>query len=317
MLKCVLSDIADTSRNISTKFSLESLSVFYHVQIESTSPSRRDDATVATDKDTDWIERYIVTPHRIGERIFVSGRTFTWDEIDRITIAATSEPADTYITDGLYQLWVRSEDVTERFITGPPGEIPFAENPDRVSFAADRKAVMVIYGHDYEANVALFDWLRRLGLRPKEWNQLVHASGSASPYVGDVLVQAFKDAQAVIAFFTPDERVQARTAAPASAGTWRFQARPNVLIEAGMALITHPSRTVLVALGDQELPSDLAGRLYIRLSPTSTEALNALATRLRDAGCEIDQTGDHWLDPSGFPDRDNLPKSDNLPKGIE
>jgi len=29
---------------------------------------------------------------------------------------------------------------------------------------------------------------------------------------------------------------------------------------AGMALTTHPDRTVLVVLGDPELPSDLAGR---------------------------------------------------------
>jgi predicted nucleotide-binding protein len=279
--------------------------VFYHVRIESTAPSRRGDATTCVDKDADWIEQHIAGPHQVGERIFVSGRTFTWDEIDRITIAETSEPADRYEeTDGSWEPWIRGEDVTERFITGPPGQISSAGNKETVSFAADRKAVMVIYGHDREANIALFDWLRSLGLKPKEWNQLVHATGSASPYIGDILVQAFSDAQAVIAFFTPDERVQARTALPASAGTWRLQARPNVLIEAGMALITHPRRTVLVVLGNQELPSDLAGRHYIRLSPASTEALNAFAGRLRDAGCDIDQTGGQWLDPARFPDRD-------------
>jgi predicted nucleotide-binding protein len=278
--------------------------VFYHVRIESRAPSRRDDATISLDKDADWIEQHIVGPHRVGERIFVSGRTFTWDEIDRITIAATPVSADRYEdTDGYWELWFRAENVTERFITGPPGQVPSAGNRPRPSFAADRKAVMVVYGHDREANTALFDWLRSVGLKPQEWGQLVHATGSASPYIGDVLVHAFEDAQAVIAFFTPDERVQARTASPESAETWRLQARPNVLIEAGMALITHPSRTVLVVLGDQELPSDLAGRHYVRLSPASTEGLNALAGRLRDAGCDIDQTGDHWLDPGRFPDR--------------
>ena len=70
-------------------------------------------------------------------------------------------------------------------------------------------------------------------------------------------------------YFTPDERVIARTRAPREdQNAWRLQARPNVLIEAGIASVTHPERTVLAVLGHQELPSDLAGRHYIRLSHT-------------------------------------------------
>ena len=46
---------------------------------------------------------------------------------------------------------------------------------------------MVIYGHDKPANDALFDWLRAIGLQPREWSQLIQASGSASPFIGDVL----------------------------------------------------------------------------------------------------------------------------------
>jgi predicted nucleotide-binding protein len=168
--------------------------------------------------------------------------------------------------------------------------------------APNRKAVMVIYGHDKEANSALFDWLRSIGLQPREWDQLVHATGNASPYVGDVLDQAFEDAQAVIAFFTPDERVRPR----GHSGPWRLQARPNVLIEAGMALVAHPKRTILAVLGPQELPSDLAGRHYVRLNHTAPEPLHALATRLRDAGCDLDLNGTDWLNPARFPDRDNV-----------
>lgn len=168
--------------------------------------------------------------------------------------------------------------------------------------APNRKAVMVIYGHDKEANSALFDWLRGIGLQPREWDQLIRATGVAAPYVGDILDKAFKDAQAVIAFFTPDERVRPR----GHSGPWRLQARPNVLIEAGMALVTHPKRTILAVLGPQELPSDLAGRYYVRLSHTAREPLQALAARLRDAGCDIEINGTDWLNPTRFPDRDNL-----------
>lgn len=86
-------------------------------------------------------------------------------------------------------------------------------------------------------------------------------------------------------------------------GPWRLQARPNVLIEAGMALVTHRKRTILAVLGPQELPSDLAGRHYIRLSHTAPEPLRALASRLSDAGCDVDLGGTGWLDPGRFPDR--------------
>ena len=75
---------------------------------------------------------------------------------------------------------------------------------------------MVIYGHDKEANDALFAWLRAVGLQPREWSQLSRASGSASPYIGEVLDKALRDVQAVVAFFTPDEYVTA--AAPIMGG---------------------------------------------------------------------------------------------------
>jgi predicted nucleotide-binding protein len=171
---------------------------------------------------------------------------------------------------------------------------------------------MVIYGHDEEANGALFDWLRAIGLQPREWGQLVSDSGAASPYIGQVLERAFELAQAVVAFFTPDEHVIARDA-PGGEKKWRLQARPNVLIEAGMALVTHPDRTVLVLLGDQELPSDLAGRHYIRLSRTSPAPLHDLATRLTRAGCDTDLTGGDWLRADRFPDRDHVPRAHGDP----
>jgi hypothetical protein len=70
--------------------------------------------------------------------------------------------------------------------------------------------------------------------------------------------------------------------------------------------VTHPHRTVLVALGSYELPTDLAGRLCIHLDGTSGP-LNDMANRLRNAGCDIDLTGTRWLDPARFPSRSHIP----------
>jgi predicted nucleotide-binding protein len=188
-----------------------------------------------------------------------------------------------------------------------------ADGDGLAAAATNQKLIMVVYGHDGEANNALFDWLRAIGLQPLEWSQVVGGTGHASPYIGQALDEAFQNAQAVVAFFTPDERVIAIGTSPTDPTAWRLQARPNVLIEAGMALNTHPDRTVLVVLGDQELPSDLAGRHYIRLRRTSAAPLHDLASRLKNAGCDTDTTGSTWLDPSRFPDRDNI---DPMPRAL-
>jgi hypothetical protein len=242
----------------------------YHVRITSKDPQRRSHDALALDKDQHWIEEHIAAPRRQGRDIFVDGQVLTWDSIDEIHITETDEGSEQLLpkisarrrTGALaapipdrWYVARDGRDVTEQFITGPPATALRSEASPATTFAANRKAVMVIYGHDHEANAALFDWLRTIGLQPREWNQLISASGAASPYIGQVLERALEQVQAVVAFFTPDEHVVAVAGSVEDRNTWRLQARPNVLIEAGMALSTHPQRTVLAVLGNQELPS--------------------------------------------------------------
>jgi predicted nucleotide-binding protein len=276
------------------------------------------------DLDEAWIEEHIALLRREGRAILFGGRVIEWKDIASIHIIHTDKTfkqikleqaprSEIFSPDARQLERYGGTDVTNRFITGAPGTAQ-ALTPSRrpgPALATDRKAVMVIYGHDREANAAMFSWLHDIGLQPKEWSQLINLSGSASPYIGDVLDRTFKSVQAVIAFFTPDERVRERGMDRPGSGPWRLQSRPNVLIEAGMALVTHPDRTVLVVLGPQELPSDLAGRHYIRLDGTPG-SLNNMANRLQSAGCEIDQTGTHWLDPARFPNRDHIPANPPL-----
>lgn len=206
------------------------------------------------------------------------------------------------------------DDHSYRAIIRPGVPIPVAEPaliPDERTVMPNpktdyrQKRVMVIYGHDEEANTALFDCLRAMGLQPQEWGQLIQQSQAGSPYIGVVLDEAFKSVQAVVAFFTPDEHVVARASCEAGQYAWRLQARPNVLIEAGMALVTHPRETILLVLGDQELPSDLSGRHFIRLDGTGIP-LKDLGERLKTAGCAVELSGTDWLNPGRFPNRDNV-----------
>jgi hypothetical protein len=210
----------------------------YHVFVTPRKPEdKRAGEALALDKDAAWVEECVVQHWRQGSAIFIDGRTFAPDDIEKILITKTTRSTRSsrwLMTDARKtpegplppgQEIVRGgQDVTDQFITGPPGTSLSTDAAKATTFAANRKAVMVIYGHDIEANNALFGWLRAVGLQPQEWSQLVSSSGSASPYIGDVLVHAFQQAQAVVALFTPDERVRPRGHRE---GPWRLQARPT------------------------------------------------------------------------------------------
>src|SRR5262249_49700187 len=74
----------------------------------------------------------------------------------------------------------------------------------------------------------------------------------------------------------------------------RWQSRPNVLFEAGLALGIAQERTVLVKLGhDVKLFSDVGGIHYVGLD-NGHESRNLLRGRLQAAGCQPDMvTGNH------------------------
>jgi Predicted nucleotide-binding protein containing TIR-like domain len=294
----------------------------FHVRVTHKNRQRRSNDTVVLDKDETWIAEQIVTPRSRGRAMFIGGQVIEWDDVDEIHVTY-SERSSTQILPEIrarrareavvvaipedWYVAYEAADVTERFLSGPQGSEP----QERVPVAAeDTAAVMVVHGQDVDAATALFDWLRAIGLRPREWGQLVTHTGSGSPFIGDVLDQAFREVQAVVALFTPDERVAVREELTGRASHWRLQARPNVLFEAGMAFATHPDRTVLVVLGDQELPSDLAGRHFVRLG--DARALRELARRLENAGCPVDITGDQWLDETRFPDRTGVAAAPRL-----
>lgn len=104
----------------------------------------------------------------------------------------------------------------------------------------------------------MFDWLRCVGLKPREFTHLIHATRTAAPDIWDAVRGAFDSVQAVIALFTPVEYVADRTALQAQAHARRVQAPLNVVLEAGIAL-DHPPRPHTSALDDGELhPDDLA-----------------------------------------------------------
>jgi hypothetical protein len=86
----------------------------------------------------------------------------------------------------------------------------------------------------------MFRFLRSLGLKPLEWDEMRSLTGKPTPYIGEILRAGFNYAQAVVVLLTgddyaylqeifcrPDDSAEERIGSP--------QPRPNVLFEAGVA----------------------------------------------------------------------------------
>lgn len=203
---------------------------------------------------------------------------------------------------------------TARSVAPPPVRVPEirSDAPRRRGPATRGKApirrrgntVFVVHGRNALLAKALFTFLRALGLQPLEWVKAIRATGEPSPYVGTILETAFRDAAAVVVLLTPDDEARLRKAFlkktdPMYEKRLTPQARPNVLFEAGMAFGRKPENTVLVQVGEVRPFSDVGGRHVARLSNDSTSR-QELATKLANAGCNVDTSGTDWLTEGDF-----------------
>ena len=195
------------------------------------------------------------------------------------------------------------EDVTDRFLTSAPS--PTASLPAEEHGAPDPRAVAVAYGRDGGVRDAMFEFLRALGLDPLEWEELVATTGTATPYSGEAVEQGFRQTQAVVVVFSPDDEARLHSDLHSSQGEPEHereltgQPRANVILEAGLALGTHPDRTIVVEVGDLRPISNLGGRNVVRFDGT-TGPLNTLAGRLERAGCPVRRDRGDWLNTERF-----------------
>ena len=243
-----------------------------------------------------------LTPYRTGKPIVINGRTITMDGLDRIRVFESEGK----VGNLAQKPWGNMPEVTNEFITGPPGSAP--EATPRVDHELrppkDAREVFVVHGRNPLARDALFGFLRAVDLHPLEWEQAVSATGKPSPYIGEILDAAFSRAHAVVVLFTPDDEARLRRELrkdndPLHETELTGQARPNVLFEAGMAMSRSQDRTILVELGNLRPFSDLGGRHTIRLDDSS-QRRQELAQRLGSAGCPVNLTGTDWHTAGDF-----------------
>jgi predicted nucleotide-binding protein len=265
-----------------------------------------------------FIESYIGTLQKTSQGITQYRETWLTDELEKVweeqvlrarnvaSILAQSTGFSALEVSGYaQQVEIRGRDMKKdivneiriaALIPKTPQSSTHSSSELAVSSDAEQKRrVFVIYGRDERLRLAMFTFLRSLGLDPQEWPHLLALSGKGSPYVGEVLEAAFRRVQAVVVLLTPDEQVQLRSDLRTmhEDSTSGMQPRPNVLFEAGMAFAIHPDRTVLVQAGKTRTISDIAGR-HLVMMDNSLARRQELAEKLRLAGCAINTSGTDW-----------------------
>ena len=291
----------------------------YHVRVSSKSNPYQDE--VRLDLSFEELEQRFLLPYQAGRPIVIGGKTIPPDDLARIRINETQENSDqlrarveserraSMVVSGTPTEWYiadEGKEVTDEFITGPPGSGLTIKDSEQEAgpTATGARVVFVVHGRNLKARDALFTFLRSIGLHPLEWLEAIQATGKPTPYIGDILDAAFSNAQAIVVLLSPDDEARLRELFHASGDPPHEkeltpQARPNVLFEAGMAMGRDPNRTVLVEVGHLRPFSDIAGRHVVRLD-NSTQRRQELAQRLQAAGCPVNLTGTDWHSAGDF-----------------
>lgn len=194
------------------------------------------------------------------------------------------------VTGGMFRDWFgrvygRSDSTSIR------ASVPSPEVRSGVYSSNETKRVFVVYGRNERVRVALFTFLRSLGLQPIEWHEAVEFTANPSPHVSDIVEAGFRLAAASVVLLTPDDDACLR-AEFQNPGDPEFelrptgQPRPNVLFEAGMSWALFPKKTVLVQVGQIRPFSDMSG-IHVLQMDGSLDRRRQLATRLKMAGCAI------------------------------
>ena len=165
-------------------------------------------------------------------------------------------------------------------------------------------SVMVVHGRNIAARDELFSFIRSINLQPIDWDDAVATAGGGSPNTELVVRKAISAAGAVIVLLTGDDLVKLapKLLLPTDGPLERDvqpQARPNVILELGMALMAAESKTIIFELEPTKPISDIIGRNTIRYDDGG-HFRQALIDRLETAGCSVTRRGQQWMTAGNF-----------------
>ena len=246
--------------------------------------------------DDDMLRARYLQPYELGQPLTGSGRSVPPHLIDQVLVVETADRVAETGAAAWNAATSTGTDRTDDFVVGAPGYLQASSagvlgpgirrNPTRV---------MIVHGRNLAALNALRSFLQALGLVPILWEDAIEETGEGSPHNLDAVTAAMALAQAVVVLFTTDDEArlmpQFSDGDPAE-GELRGQPRPNVLIEAGMAIALGRERTILARLGKIRPASDLDGLNAVNLT-NDPGPRTALRRRLLTAGCQVNDRSDY------------------------
>lgn len=228
----------------------------FHVDLHSGGLFSGNSATAWNLSEEELRERFLA-PRTRGEEIWVQGKGFRWDDVKiRIFEGPLTEEIEDFTSvlgPTAYEITRVLTDVTDRFITGPPGGL--TQKPD-----VPGNAVFVVHGSNS-------------GRREEVARFLAQVLGDRTPVIvlheqpsrGRTLIEKFEasaaEAQYAVVLLTADDEARAR-----GTDTWEARARQNVVFELGFFFgkLGRQRVAVLYESGVQR-PSDIEGLVYIAL----------------------------------------------------
>ncbi|MCH7819726.1 MAG: nucleotide-binding protein [Candidatus Marinimicrobia bacterium] len=278
--------------------------MLYHIRISQKSNKKRGEVKV--DLTEEQLKDRYVKLYEEGMPLFINGKTIPIDDIERIEIsrsdlaskdlinhikAEDAQSSFVFLGGPSYE-WSaadRAEDVTEEYITGPPGSKRITNPTEEIiqtSMLKSEKKVFVVHGHDQELKNDVEVFLKNIGLEPIVLHREVDE--------GLTLIEKFErhsDVGYALILITPDDEAFPKSELKKSENKLKIElrARQNVIFEWGYFVgKIGRSNVCCVYKEGVTLPSDMAGLVYKKVTKTIEEIGYELIKELNNAGFKLE-----------------------------